>query len=301
MLYPDFDELLQLKSRTAKSKLKLKLKTNKAMAGDYLSQFRGHGIEFDEVRKYAIGDDIRKIDWRITARAGTPYVKVFKEERELNVVLCLDMNSYMRFGTRGTFKSLQAAKCAAILGWCASNNNDAVGAYLFGDLPEREVFFRPKNSRYSLWQMLKTLTEIPVTHTDCISLAEPIKFLHKNIKSKSLVFIISDFLNIDEDFEKELSYLARKCQVTLVSVNDAADMDIPTAGNILFSNNNQQKLHISTDNAEGRKAYQREWENNRTRFEQIAAGLNIDIITIKTDMDPLAVMARSPKGDVAIQ
>ena len=286
MLYPDFDELLQLRSKAAQSKLVFKKKAKSSTTGDYLSPFRGQGMEFDEVRKYVIGDDIRKIDWRITARAGTPHIKLFKEERQLNILLCVDMNHTMRFGTRGTFKSVQAARCAAILGWCANNNSDAIGAYLFGDLPEKETFFYPKRSRHSLWQMLQTLAKPAESiNNGYVQLSEPVEFLHKTVKSGSLVFIISDFINIDDQFQQQLCYLARKSQIILVSVNDVADMDIPQSGNILFSANEHQKLHISTDNHTGRKSYRQQWQRNRSRLNEIAAGLGINIIEIRTDRD----------------
>ena len=286
MLYPNFDELVQLRSKAAQSKLTFKQKVKSSMTGDYLSTFSGQGMEFDEVRKYVIGDDIRKIDWRITARVGTPHIKLFKEDRQLDVLLCVDMNYTMRFGTRGTFKSVQAAYCAAILGWCANNNNDAVGAYLFGDLAEKEVFFRAKRSRHSLWKMLQTLSQPNESiGNGYIPLSEPVEFLHKNAKSGSLVFIISDFLNIDDKFQHQLSYLARRCQVILISVNDPADMDIPKAGNILFAANERQMLHISTDSEGGRKAYRDQWQENRSKLDEITANLGIKTIVIRTNQD----------------
>jgi len=286
MLYPDFDELVQLRAKACMNKLEFKQKAKSPLTGDYLSSFRGQGMEFDEVRKYVIGDDIRKIDWRITARLGTPHIKLFKEDRQLNVLLCVDMNYTMRFGTRGTFKSVQAARCASLLGWYANNNSDAVGAYLFGDLAEKEVFFRPKRSKHSLWQMLKTLAKPSESVKNYyVPLSEPVEFLHKNIRAGSLVFIISDFINIDEAFSQALSYLARRCQVVLISVNDPADMDIPKAGNILFAANERQKLHIATDSDDGRKTYRQQWLDNRAKLDEIAVNLGIKIIAVRTDND----------------
>ncbi len=286
MLYPDFKELLELKTQLHKKSLSFKLKSTDNLSGDYLSQFRGQGIEFDEVRKYAIGDDIRKIDWRITARSGTPYIKLFKEQRQLNVIVCVDMNSYMRFGTRGTFKSIQAAKCASIIGWSTNNNQDSFGAYLFGDLKERELFFPLKKSRYSLWRMLQTLSEEPEITNDYVMLNSPIKMLNKIIKNKSLVFFISDFLNIDDNFSEELSSLSKKSQVTLISVNDIADMQIPSFGNISFLDNYQNQIEVNTDNITGQKNYQIQWQQNRDKLEKIALQSAVKIISVKTDEDP---------------
>ena len=286
MLYPDFDELVGLQSKAVQGKLPSRQKVKSSISGDYLSPFRGQGMEFDEVRKYVIGDDIRKIDWRITARVGTPHIKLFKEDRQLNVLLCVDMNHTMRFGTRGTFKSVQAARCAAILGWCANSNSDAVGAYLFGDIPQREVYFQPKRSRHSLWNMLKVLSSKDhITNDRIVELSESVEFLHKVSHPGSLVFIISDFMNIDSKFQEQLGYLARNCQVILISVNDLADMKIPPAGNILFAANDKQKLHISTDNINGREKYNQQWKENRANLEQIISSVGVHSIVTQTDSD----------------
>ena len=112
-------------------------------SGDYASPFRGQGLAFHEVREYRFGDDIRSIDWRVTARTDKPHVKVFTEERERTVILCIDANAAMRFGTRGTFKSVQAARAAALLGWQANGSNDRVGCIVFGDVPGGMQFFAP--------------------------------------------------------------------------------------------------------------------------------------------------------------
>ena len=287
MLYPNFDELVQLRSKAAKGKLPFKHKVKSPASGDYLSSFRGHGMEFDEVRQYIIGDDIRKIDWRITAKIGKPHIKLFKEERMLNLLLCVDMNKTMQFGTRSTFKSVQAARCAAILGWCANSNGDNVGACLFGNSLEKEIFLRPKRSRSSIWQMLKALshTKKKTDNNLCIPLSQPIEFLYKTTQSGSVVFIISDFMNIDDNFQQQLCYLARRCKVVLISVNDPSDMNIISAGNIVFASNSQQKIHIATDDKNGQKSYHQEWENNRKRLKQITNDLGINIISISTDRD----------------
>jgi len=287
MLYPNFDELVELRSKSAKGKLPFKHKVKSPASGDYLSSFRGQGMEFDEVRKYVVGDDIRKIDWRITAKIGKPHIKLFKEERMLNLVLCVDMNKTMQFGTRGTFKSVQAAKIAAILGWCASSNGDSVGGYLFGDTLKSDIFLRPKRSRNSLWQMLRALSsrnEVEASDRS-VPLSKPMESLHKSTQSGSVVFIISDFMNIDDAFQQQLCYLARKCKIVLISVNDPSDMEIPSAGNIVFAANNNHKMHIATDDKNGQKAYSQEWQRNRNMLTKMTNDLGVNIISISTSSD----------------
>jgi uncharacterized protein (DUF58 family) len=287
MLYPDFTELVQLKSRVSRKKILSNRKAKSRLVGDYLSSFRGHGMEFSEVRHYVLGDDVRKIDWRVTARLGQPHIKIFEEERELNILLCVDLNKTMMFGTRETFKSIQAARCAALLGWCANTNGDSVGAYLFGDSLRQELFLRAKHSRQSLWQMLKTLssTETNLDNQEYVNLSTPVEFLQKNIKPGSVVFIISDFLKIDQKFKQQLCYLSKKAQVVFVSINDPADQDILSIGNVLFAANDKEGVHIATDSEIGRKNYQEQWKDNRNELQNIASDFGIRIIDIKTNSD----------------
>src|SRR3984957_99186 len=158
MLYPDFDELMQLGRKASRLQIQSGRQSVTAGSGEYASPFRGQGLAFREVREYRLGDDIRSIDWRVTARTDEPHVKVFTEERERTVILCIDANAAMRFGTRGTFKSVQTARAAALLGWQANSSNDRVGCLVFGDVPEGMQFFAPARSRRALWQALKLVS-----------------------------------------------------------------------------------------------------------------------------------------------
>src|ERR1700744_1672482 len=158
MLDPDFNELIQLGQKASRLRIVSTRQSMAASFGDYSSPFRGQGLEFHEVREYRFGDDIRNIDWRVTARTDKPYVKVFTEERERTVILCIDANAAMRFGTRGTFKSVQAARAASLLGWQANVAKDRVGCVVFGDVPGGIKYFTPTRSRQALWQTLKLLS-----------------------------------------------------------------------------------------------------------------------------------------------
>ena len=284
MLYPNFNELMQLKNKVSNLKLPSHALIKSIISGGYSSPFKGHGLEFQEVRRYVPGDDIRKIDWRVTARTDIPHIKLFTEEKERTVLIIVDMNESMRFGTRGTFKSIIAAKCAALLGWCANQNSNLVGGCLFGDIKGSMEFFYPKRRRSSLFRMFKLLCEEPV-HTNQVSLAEAIKYVTKLAPASSLVFIISDFIEVDNELKQQLRYLGASYEVNLISINDPADKEISPVGNILFSFASTQRLYIDTGNESGRDAYQKQWEERNQALKNMATGLKMNLINLQTNRD----------------
>jgi len=255
-------------------------------SGDYASPFRGQGLAFHEVREYRPGDDIRSIDWRVTARTDKPHVKVFAEERERTVILCVDANASMRFGTRGTFKSVQAARAAALIGWHANGCNDRVGCVVFGDVPEGMQFFTPRRSRRALWQALKLLSQqTHGAHKEPVSLESALSCLERGAPTGSLIVVIGDFYRSIEILEKQLSYLHSRCDIVLVTVNDAADSEIPAMGTVIFADDTGQKLVFHSGDQEAREAYARQWSENRKQLEDIAKRRNIGIIDLHTGKD----------------
>lgn len=285
MLYPDFNELVSLKEKVSNLKLMPNYLVKSSISGGHFSPFRGHGLEFAEVRQYANGDDVRRIDWKVTARTGSPHVKLFVEERERTVLTVVDMNSTMSFGTKGTFKSIQAARCASYLGWCANKNSNFFGAVLFGHDKGLE-YLRASRSRRSLWKMLQTLSSVQKENNDNSSIHEAVELANKIAPSTSLVFIISDFLNgIDEKLKKELTYLSKRCQVVLISVNDPIDSEIATAGHILFSSEKVTRLCIDTNSTIGRNAYQKQWLDRCQKLKDMVTNLGIYQIEMLTDRD----------------
>lgn len=286
MLYPDFDELVALKSTATQLNLSSNRSVTAVAAGDHNSPFRGQGLEFEEVQEYSPGDDIRSIDWRVTARTGSPHTKVFKEERERSVIICVDSNATMRFGTKGTFKSIQAARIAALLGWQANNNRDRLGACVFGDVPEGMQFFAPNRSRKSLWAMLKQLSNQDiVSQSQPVALEDTLQHLNKAAPTGALIYIISDFNSMSEDLEQQLGNLQKRCNVILIAVDDPADQIIPPVGTLLCSKNPQEELYVNTDSQSGRENYTQYWQKTRGQLERIASRLGISIITIATDSD----------------
>lgn len=285
MLYPEFNELVALKAKASHLSFRSDRAVTSAITGDYRSPFRSQGLEFEEVREYAHGDDIRNIDWRVTARTNSPHTKVFKEERERSVMLCVDMNASMRFGTKNTFKSVQAARIAALLGWKANTNNDRFGACLFGDVKDGMQFIAFKRSRASLWAVFKQLSDTNVKkHQQRVPLDDVLAHINKAAPTGALIYIISDFSTFSDNLEKQLSKLRRRCDVVLIAVDDLADQYIPSVGTVLFSDH-EDKLYVNTDSKSGRDFYAKQWADTREKLQEIALKLRIGVISISTDGD----------------
>jgi len=284
MLYPDLDDLVSLKDRKPPLDLSSNRSVKSTFPGDHHSPFRGQGLEFDSVREYVPGDDIRNIDWRVTARTGSPHMKIFREERERNVIVCIDMNATMRFGTRNTFKSIQAARAASLLSWRALGNHNRLGACLYGDVPNGMQFFAPKRTRKSLWAMLKTLTEHP-SQSHHISLEEILQHLSKAAQTGSLIYVISDFMKLTENLERRLSRLNKRCDVVFIAVNDPADKAIHPVDTIAFCANNSEKAYVNTASIDGRRAYAAQWKENRQELQQIISRQKIAMVALTTESD----------------
>lgn len=295
MLYPDFEELLQLGSRIGKLDLASRRPVLSIVSGDHRSPFRGRGLEFEEVREYVHGDDVRNIDWRVTARTGRPHLKLFSEERERSVLICTDVNHTMRFGTRGTFKSVQAAKAAALLGWAANRGNNRIGGSFFGNVPDGKMFFSPVRSRRSLWRMLKQLCDRGDYTDSYTPLEEHLRYLNKAVPSGSLVFIISDFLVISEHLKKRLSDLHRHADIVLVAINDPADAMLPAAGPVMFTDYTGQKVGINTLDTKGGQAYRHYWDENRRKLQTIIHSLGLSCVFLSTNQDVVLELGRAIK------
>ena len=286
MLYPDFNELISYKQRKLDKMQLTHRKVSSTAPGNHHSPFRGQGLDFDAVREYVFGDDIRNIDWRVTARTGSPHLKLFKEEKERQTIICVDMNSAMRFGTRNTFKSIQAARCASLLGWRALAHHDRVSACFFGDVPGGLHFFASKRTRQSLCMMLRTLAE-PPKEIHRVSLEAALQHVSRVAHPGSLIYLISDFLDLSPSFEKEsgLSRLNKSCDVVLISINDAADQALVPAGIIGFCGQSNEKVYINTDHIKGLESYKAQWNVNREMLHSLTERFKIPLIALSTESE----------------
>ncbi|MGD2073933.1 MAG: DUF58 domain-containing protein [Gammaproteobacteria bacterium] len=285
-LQPRLDALLELRHQAHTLGLASHHLVNSSFSGLYASVFRGQGLNFEEVREYREGDDIRNVDWKVTARTGDPHLKVFREERERSVMLCIDRGPHMEFGTRGTFKSVQAARAAALIGWAANGLHDRVGGLLFGS-GEDNAYFRPTKDRRALWRLLKALTSSTRSSAEGSPelLSDTLQQAARALGTGGLVFVIADFNRELKGLSKGLGQLRQHHSVVLVPIDDVADHELPDMGNVLFRAPNGELLSVDTAEAVGREAYRRQWQQRRERLMQIANNAGCALIPLLTDQD----------------
>lgn len=286
MLYPDFNDLVALKDRKSKSIHPLNRLVASSSPGSRPSPFRGQGLEFDSVREYVPGDDIRSIDWRVTARTGSPHLKLFRQERERQIVVAVDVNSSMRFGTRNTFKSVQAARVAAFLGWRAIAEQDRLSAYLFGDAPNEISYFKASRTRKSFCGMLDLLSQAP-KEIHNVPLFKVLQKIHENAESGMLIYVISDFLDYSKpaEIEKFLGQLSKKCELVFISINDPMDKELYDVGPLGFFQTGADKFFVDTRNKKGRDLYQEQWICNRNFIHKIINKYKISYLEMTTSSD----------------
>lgn len=200
-------------------------KVDSIMAGQYKSVFRGTGMEFEEVREYSPGDDVKAIDWKVSARMGRPYIKRYREERELVVNLLVDMSASGKFGTSESLKRETAAETAAILAFNASRNNDTIGVILFTDAVEK--YIPPKKGAGHVWRVIREIFAFEPERTGT-NIREAVAYLGRVSRKKSVAFLISDLL--DRDYQRELRTISRKHELIGVVLSDPGDFTLPEAG-----------------------------------------------------------------------
>ena len=218
----DTKEILK---KVRKIEIKTKRLSNDIFGGEYHSSFKGRGMTFSEVRQYQFGDDVRTIDWNVTARYNEPYVKVFEEERELTMMLLVDVSGSELFGTSTQFKKNTITEIAATLAFSATQNNDKVGLALFSD--EIELFIPPKKGKSHVLRIIRELIEFK-PKSKKTNISEALRFLSSVLKKRAIAFVLSDFM--DDDYEKTLKIAANKHDVTGIRVYDKHDEEIPNLG-----------------------------------------------------------------------
>jgi uncharacterized protein (DUF58 family) len=285
-MHPRLDELLELRHQAHTLGLASHHLVNTTFSGLYASVFRGQGLNFEEVREYREGDDIRNMDWKVTARTNEPHMKVYREERERSVLLCVDHGPHMYFGTRGTFKSVQAARAAALLGWAANSVNDRVGGMLFDNADTGLVHFQPTKDRRAVWRLLKEMAD-PARRAQhglgCLDLV--LKRAGRGSGTGGLIFVISDFNCELKGLDKTLGQVCQKHSVVLVPVDDPADREIPSLGRAMFRDAEGRLVEIDTDDVNGQRLYRERWEARRALMNQVANRLGVAVIPVETSAD----------------
>lgn len=286
-LSPKLDDLLELRHQAHAFGMATNHLVNSSFSGLYSSVFRGSGLDFEEVREYREGDDIRNMEWKVTARTNSPHLKVFREERDRTVVLCVDQSPHMSFGTRGTFKSIQAAHAAALIGWAANAVHDRVGGLTFGDAAAGTRHFRPTKDRRALWRLLKTLSE-PVSGPDSVAndaLLTALQQAERGAATGSVIFVIADFNRETQSLETTLGRLRQRHTLALLPIDDPADRALPDMGRVVFAAADGGTVEVDTGDPVGRAAYAEDWERHRSALLAMANRLGILSIPLSTAED----------------
>lgn len=275
-------ERSELLKKVRKIEIKAKGLSQNIFAGEYHSAFKGRGMTFSEVREYQYGDDVRDIDWNVTARQNHPYVKVYEEERELTVMLVVDVSGSKNFGAVGETKQEIMTEIAATIAFSAIENNDKVGVLLFSDKIEK--FIPPQKGRKHILRVISELLNFQAENrgTD-LNLA--FEYLTSAIKKRCSAFIISDFLD-SRDYYKSLSIANHKHDVIAVQVYDKREAQLPNVGLIKVADaESDSERWIDTSSRRVRQAYDRWWYERQLAMNDILTRSNVDLAQVATDED----------------
>ncbi|MBO2524372.1 MAG: DUF58 domain-containing protein [Bacteroidetes bacterium] len=274
----DSTELLK---KVRKIEIRTKALSQQIFAGEYHSAFKGRGMAFSEVREYQYGDDVRFIDWNVTARLNHPYVKIFEEERELTVMLLIDVSGSNLFGTRNEFKADLITELAAVLSFSAINNNDKVGVIFFSDRVEK--FIPPKKGRSHILRIIRELVDYKPSQVKT-DLAEPLRYLTNAIKKKCTAFVISDFVNCD--FEQALKIASEKHDIVALHVMDRGESQLPDLGLMQLKDPETGK-YVLTDTSDRltRMAYEHWWKKQQENNAELFRKVGVDVAELYTDRD----------------
>lgn len=282
-----FHSATDLLKKVRKIEIRTKALSHQIFAGEYHSAFKGRGMAFSEVREYQWGDDVRNMDWNVTARLRSPYVKVFEEERELTVVLMIDVSRSGLFGTSEQTKRDLIAQIAAVLSFSAILNNDKVGALFFSDRVEE--FIPPKKGRSHLLRIIRDVLEFHPS-SDGTNIGAALKYLTGAIKKKCNVFLLSDMIDADREgnlrYEEALKVAVGRHDISVVKVHDPREVDIPPVGLVHVKDSETgENAWINTDSPKVRREY-REWhEDICEKEDKLFKKYQVEYVDISTDED----------------
>lgn len=275
----DANELLK---KIRKIEIKTRGLSQNIFAGEYHSAFKGRGMIFSEVREYQPGDDIRDIDWNVTARQNKPYVKVYEEERELTVMLLIDVSGSGGFGACGELKKEKMAEIAATLAFSSIQNNDKVGVVFFSDKVEK--FIPPKKGKKHILLIIREIINFqPENKGTNIDVA--LQFMTNAIKKRCSAFLISDFID-DHDYFKSMSIANRKHDLASIQVYDRRDAEMPNVGLVRVRDmETGPDRWLDTSSSSVRKAYAKSWYERQQKLNSITARSGVDLASVTTDED----------------
>lgn len=278
----------ELLKKVRKIEIKTKGLSNHIFAGEYHTAFKGRGMAFSEVREYQPGDDIRSIDWNVTARFNNPYIKVFEEEREMTVMLLVDVSASKDFGTREQMKQELVTELAAVLAFSAIQNNDKIGLIFFSDKVEK--FIPPKKGKSHILRIIRELITFEPDRKGT-DIGEALRFFNNVIKKRSICFLISDFFS--QDFEAPLRIANKKHDVVAVRIHDKREEELPNVGMVqMKAAETEETYWIDT----GKKAIRSQFKNNYLKHQaqlmQLFRNCGVDSIDLRTDQDYVKPLIR---------
>ncbi len=286
--YCDIKQLLQLRFVSRGLQLFSRKPSTSILSGGMRTRFRGRGIDFEEVRTYQPGDDIRNIDWRVTARTQIPHTKLFTEERERPVVIVSDQRSAMFFGSQQCFKSVSAAFLSTIVAWTALAHGDRVGALIFGDKQQKDI--RPRRSKHAVLELIHQLCDFnrqlksPLPQPGDISLLQIIEETRRVSKPGSAVFIASDFHDWTDACEEPLFQLQRHADVTLFHVYDELESHLPTTGMFTITDG-EQRHQLAAGDKQVSQTYHRRYSQRVALITKSCQKMGISLLSFATTDD----------------
>ena len=272
-------ETKELLKKVRKIEIKTRRLSNHIFSGEYHSHFKGRGMTFSEVRKYQFGDDIRDIDWNVTAKLNEPHIKIFEEERELTMMLLVDVSKSESFGTRIQQKRDLITELCAVLSFSAIQNNDKVGVVFFTD--QIELFIPPKKGKSHILRIIRELIEFKPKGTGT-NISEAFKFLSSVIKKRSIVFTLSDFQ--DEAYDKNLKIASSKHDLTAIRIIDPAEEQLPDIGLVQLQNPETGTIGwVDTSSSIVRATYKKDYQNFVANFKSYCTHSGTDYLDLRVD------------------
>jgi uncharacterized protein (DUF58 family) len=274
-------EASEIFKKVRKIEIKTRGLSNQIFSGQYHSIFKGRGMAFSEVREYQYGDDIRSIDWNVTARFNHPFVKIFEEERELTVMLLIDVSGSNIFGTKVAMKEDVITEIAALLAFSAIHNNDKVGVIFFSNKIEK--FIPPKKGSTHILRIIRELVDFK-TENQGTNIAESLRFLTNAIKKRCTAFLLSDFM--DRNFDEAIQIANNKHDLIAIKISDPRENEMPDIGLVKFKDAETGKnMWVDTTDYSTRKSY-KDWHNENEKYlKKVFLKSGVDVANIKTDED----------------
>jgi len=274
-------ETKDILKRVRKIEIKTRRMSSQIFSGHYHSAFKGRGMAFSEVREYQYGDDVRNIDWNVTARFNTPFIKIFEEERELTVMLLIDVSASNMFGTTHSFKSEVITEIAAVLAFSAIQNNDKVGVIFFSSKVEK--FISPAKGRSHILRIIREMLDFKAEETGT-NIEEALRYLTNAIKKKCTAFVLSDFM--DKDFKTAIQIANRKHDLATIRISDIGEKQLPNMGLIKVRDpETNQQIYIDTSDSRLRDAYQKHFEKQQLRITDTFKRSGVDTVDVNTGQD----------------